>query len=89
MSAAQFPDVVNGVAEEDIGTVFFESMTDFDTATLLSCRSVSKRWRDAIDPSTSLWNRMSLMQAVKDNRTDITCRLSLSSSHSLQSNLLL
>ena len=54
--------------------MFFTSMAHFDTATLLRCRLVSRGWRDAIDSHTELWNRMSLMRAIKDNRIDL-CKL--------------
>ena len=70
-----FPYVINGVAEEDIGDLFFgQSLGDFDTQTLLRCRLVSQGWKHAIDSNTALWDRMSLFKAVGDNRADI-CEL--------------
>ena len=74
MSKRYFPFTINHVSEEDIGTLFFTSMAHFDTATLLRCRLVSRGWRDAIDSHTELWNRMSLMRAIQDNRIDL-CKL--------------
>ena len=53
----QFPFLINGVVEEDLWRAFFKSMARFDTKTLLSCRLVSKVWRDSIDRLTPLWSR--------------------------------
>ena len=58
MTDNHFPFVIYGVAEEDIVKLFFSFMAHFDTRTLLRCRLVSKRWRDAIDSLTMLWVRI-------------------------------
>ena len=73
-----FPFVINGVREEDNAKTFFLSMADFDVKTLLRLRLVSKEWRDAIDfiYGEKLWGKLSLMEAVQDNRMDI-CQLIL------------
>ena len=78
-----FPFVINGIAEEDTVTSFFASMADFDSKTLLRCRAVSRKWRDAIDRSTLLWSRMSLQRAVDQHRLDI-CQLIVS--HAINKN---
>ena len=72
----RFPHVIYGVREEDIAKTFFLSMADFDAKTLLKLRLVSKEWREAIDfiYGEKLWGKLSLMEAVKDNRMDI-CQL--------------
>ena len=74
MADDHFPFVIYGVSEEDIVILIFALVATFDTATLLRLRSVSKRWRDAIDSRTKLWSRVSLRRAVLDNRIDI-CKL--------------
>ena len=66
--------VNNEVADKDIASVIFAKMANFDTQTLLRCRSVSRSWRNAIDSSTRLWSRMPLMKAMEQRRLDI-CEL--------------
>ena len=66
-----FPFVIDVEFVPHIATKVFGSLAQCDTDTLLKLRSVSIGWKKCVDTQTMLWNRMSLLRAVKDGRTDI------------------
>ena len=66
--------MINGVAEIDTANIIFAYMANSDTLALLRCRSVSMGWRNTVDSQTLLWSRMSLRNAIRQNRIDI-CQL--------------
>ena len=63
-----FPFVIKDEWVPDIADLVFRH---FDTQTLLSCRAVSKQWKQYIDSQTHLWNKISLMKAVNEDRFDV------------------
>jgi len=66
-----FPISIENTYVPHIATRVFRSMENFSTENLLKFRSVSKCWKEGVDAHTSLWHRMSLMRAIKDNRMDV------------------
>ena len=68
---SEFPFVIEGVEEPDTTRRIFQAMSNLDTLDLLRARKVSPDWKWGIDNYSGLWDRMSLLRAVKDNRLDI------------------
>ena len=68
---SEFPFVIEGVEEPDTAKRVFQDMSHLELKDLLQARKVSPDWKWGIDNYSSLWDRMSLLRAVKDNRLDI------------------
>ena len=80
MADDHFPFVIYGVAEEDIVKLFFSFVAYFNIHTLLRCRLVSKRWRDAIDSMTMLWvtigrDKAGFLRACSEGNVNIVNRM--------------
>jgi len=67
----EFPFVIEGVNEPDTARRVFLAMSHLDLEDLLRAREVSPDWKWGIDNYSGLWDRMSLLRAVEDNRLDI------------------
>ena len=67
----EFPFVIEGVEEPDTARRIFLAMSHLDLKDLLRARKVSPDWKWGIDNYSGLWDRMSLLRAVEDNRLDI------------------